>query len=352
MRTASDTTTGAAVAGQREGASAVAGVECVVIGRNEAARLQACLQSVLAQCRRVVYVDSGSSDGSVAIAKRLGVDVLELDRGTPFSAARARNEGFALLRRRDAGDGFCTQFVDGDCCLASGWLQAGAQALQRDPALGVVTGRSREEVPAASPYNLLCDIELDVPAGAIDECGGVAMFRTSALVAAGGFDATFAAGEEPELCLRLRRLGWRLQCLAAPMMRHDAAMHSWRQWWARSMRNGRACAESWWRHRGGPERFRAREVARMVVWGALAPALALGAVAAYGVPGLMVAAAAAWPARGAYRLARRRGRVRAESCFYAFACVAGKLPELLGVLQFARRLRLTTARSRGPARPH
>ena len=48
-------------------------------------------------CDRIVYVDSGSTDGSVAWAKAQGVDVVELDLKLGFTAARARNAGFARL---------------------------------------------------------------------------------------------------------------------------------------------------------------------------------------------------------------------------------------------------------------
>jgi len=48
-------------------------VDAVVIGRNEGARLMACLASLKGQVRRIVYVDSGSRDGSQSLAARLGV---------------------------------------------------------------------------------------------------------------------------------------------------------------------------------------------------------------------------------------------------------------------------------------
>src|SRR5438270_7605806 len=74
-------------------------VGVVAIGRNEGERLRACLVSARRDCAAVVYVDSGSSDDSVALARPLGVHVVELDLSTPFTAARARNEGFARLQQ-------------------------------------------------------------------------------------------------------------------------------------------------------------------------------------------------------------------------------------------------------------
>ena len=55
----------------------------VVIGRNEGERLVRCLHSIRAAgIREFVYVDSGSSDASVARARELGAQVVELDLAT------------------------------------------------------------------------------------------------------------------------------------------------------------------------------------------------------------------------------------------------------------------------------
>jgi len=48
-------------------------IDAVVIGRNEGERLVACLASLGGEIRRAVYVDSGSTDGSVAAARAAGV---------------------------------------------------------------------------------------------------------------------------------------------------------------------------------------------------------------------------------------------------------------------------------------
>ena len=44
-------------------------IGCVVIGRNEGQRLVRCLESLLGRVAHIVYVDSGSTDGSVAMAE-------------------------------------------------------------------------------------------------------------------------------------------------------------------------------------------------------------------------------------------------------------------------------------------
>jgi len=65
----------------------------VVIGRNEGERLRACFDALPGDASCVVYVDSGSTDGSVELARARGIHVVELDMSVPFTAARSRNEG-------------------------------------------------------------------------------------------------------------------------------------------------------------------------------------------------------------------------------------------------------------------
>src|SRR5580704_5415686 len=146
----------------------------VAIGRNEGQRLRRCLTSILAHTSAVVYVDSGSTDDSVAWAMSRGVTVVELDLSLPFTAARARNEGFAKLLEAHPGLTF-VQFVDGDCEIDPSWLDRGLGELNARPDVAVVCGRRRERFPEASAYNRLCDLEWDTPIGEADACGGDAM---------------------------------------------------------------------------------------------------------------------------------------------------------------------------------
>ena len=101
----------------------------VVIGRNEGERLRRCLQSVCGVAQSVVYVDSGSSDDSVAMSRGFGVAVVDLDMRTPFTAARARNEGFARLMSLQPTLEYVF-FVDGDCEVIEGWLDSGLEFLE------------------------------------------------------------------------------------------------------------------------------------------------------------------------------------------------------------------------------
>jgi glycosyltransferase involved in cell wall biosynthesis len=130
----------------------VSTIGVVVIGRNEGERLRRCLESV--RSGAVVYVDSGSSDGSVALARSLGVEVVGLDLSSPFTAARARNAGFERLLQFDPSAEF-VQFVDGDCEVAAGWLERARKEFEARSDAAVVCGRLRERFPDATVYNRL-----------------------------------------------------------------------------------------------------------------------------------------------------------------------------------------------------
>lgn len=221
--------------GPGNGADAV-GV--VVIGRNEGARLQRCLSSLTGYSECLAYVDSGSTDGSVTLAASLGAAVVTLDRASAFTAARARNAGLERLLqlRSDLAYVF---FVDGDCEVVHGWIDEALRFLRSHAEVAVVCGRRRERHPERSIYNLLCDIEWDsAPVGEIDACGGDAVMRVAAFRQVRGFEPDLICGEEPELCARLRKAGWRVWRLAADMTVHDAAIYHLGQWWQRTVRVG------------------------------------------------------------------------------------------------------------------
>jgi GT2 family glycosyltransferase len=201
-----------------------------------------------------------------------------LDLTRPFSAARARNEGFLAVKSLKPETRF-VQFIDGDCILVSGWLEAARAFIEKRNDVAIVCGRRRERHPDGSIYNRLCDMEWDTPVGEAAASGGDALVRVEAFEAAGGFRTTLIAGEEPELCLRLREKGWKIWRLEAEMTGHDAAMTRFRQWWARAVRCGYGYADVAWLHRNSHLRVWRRETLRALFWGGLLPvAVAVGAL--------------------------------------------------------------------------
>jgi GT2 family glycosyltransferase len=323
----------------------------VAIGRNEGERLRRCLETLRGQCPALVYVDSGSQDGSVAAARALGIEVVELDLATPFTAARARNEGFRRLREKWPGIDL-VQFVDGDCELAPGWLMAAREAILARPEIAVVCGRRRERFRDATVYNRLCDLEWDTPVGEAEACGGDALMRASAFERVGGFHPLLIAGEEPDLCLRLRGLGYRVLRIDAEMTLHDAAMTRAGQWWRRMIRSGYAAAESLGRNGSATPESDRRCVRGAVLWVLVLPALAaLGVLVSLRRGSVESAVIVLLVVLGGVcaqtlRIAARRpsrGRGAGDALLYAAACMVAKLPQAFGMLRYcAVRIRKLT----------
>lgn len=300
----------------------------VAIGRNEGDRLRQCLQSIVGRVAGIVYVDSGSTDGSVALARSMGVLVVELDMSVPFTAARARNAGFTHLVESIPGLEY-VQFVDGDCEVVRGWLEKATAFLDSRPETVVVCGRRRERYPDKSIYNMLCDIEWDAPLGEVRSCGGDAMMRINAYKAVGGFRPEMIAGEEPELCVRLRARGGRIWRLGEEMTLHDAAMMRFGQWWQRSKRAGYAYALGSYLHGSPPERHYVRQARRALLWGLLLP-IAIVVLSLF-EPGFL-SAFLVYPLK-VFRIGLSNDGNQARWA-RAYYLVLGHLPEGLGLLKF------------------
>ncbi len=302
----------------------------VIIGRNEGERLKQCIGSLAGFRGVIVYVDSGSTDGSVDYARSRGVETVQLDMSTPFTAARARNAGHARLKELSPELEF-VQFVDGDCTIDPGWPDAAAAFLRERTDVAVVCGRLRERFPERSVYNRLCDMEWDIPPGETDACGGIAMMRSSAFEAMGGFRAGLVAGEEPDLCARLRAGGWRIWRLDREMGTHDAAMFRFRQWWTRTMRGGHSYAEGAMLRRLLPGQQYRRETQSIWFWGLFLPLSALVLAAWFGPVALLLLLA--YPLQ-IVRIALQGTRSPRDNWLRAVFLVLGKFPEMLGQLKF------------------
>ncbi|SEP94964.1 glycosyltransferase [Thalassovita taeanensis] len=312
-------------------------VAAVAIGRNEGARLLRCLSTLKDQVARVVYVDSGSSDGSVQAARELGAEVVLLDTSVPFTAARARNAGFEALKAQGLPD--LVQFVDGDCGLVPGWIAAAVAELEARPEVGIVTGWRSEIHPEASIYNALAEFEWHRPAGEIAACGGDMMVRATAFDAVGGFNPTVIAAEDDEFCARMRKSGRKIERLPLPMTRHDAAMTRFSQWWQRAIRSGHGFAQVGALH---PEHFVA-EQRRVWMFGAILPLILLvGLASVWHVAVLVLLAYGLSYLRTVGGLTREglpRKQARAQAVFLSLS----KFPNLIGMLRYYLR------RARGSA---
>jgi len=301
----------------------------VAIGRNEGARLKKCLDS-LSAAALVVYVDSGSADSSVQLAVDHGAEAIELDRAVPFTAARARNTGFRRIKEIAPHLSYI-QFIDGDCELLEGWAEQALSFLETHANVGAVCGRLRERHPERSIYNWLCEREWERPAGEIRACGGIALMRMKALEEVGGFRDDVIAGEEPELCVRLRAKGWHIWRLENDMALHDAAMQRFAQWWRRNMRSGYSFAQGAYLHGMLPERHFVWESFRAWFWGICLPVTCLLAGLMFGIRGWLLLLI--YPLHAAQKVVRGRGRL-ADRALMAVFNVLGHFPESWGQIKF------------------
>lgn len=304
----------------------------VVIGLNEEARLRSALQAVFDTCPahcelEVFYVDSGSKDRSVAIAEAMpGVQVLRLQTQRP-SAAKARNMGLAQAR------GDYVQLIDGDSVLQVGWLETAVQALEANSGIACVFGQCVEAFPEQSIYMRVCGLDWHIPAGDHRLCGGNAMWRREVIAAHGFFDEALQLGEEPDLCYRVRQQGHRIVCVDQPMVLHDLAMVTFKQYWKRGEATGKAYARVASRYWRLPEKMWLREVVRNfmepLVWAVM---LVLGSAIVGGVGGGLLALSA-WLLLRAVKIARavrKRSGGWLGACLYGLHCQFIRLPVVVG----------------------
>ena len=214
-------------------------VSVVIIGRNEGQRLANCINSIKNTTHQdaleLIYVDSNSHDGSPELAESLGAKVLRVKPERPC-AAIGRNAGWRVAAAP------YILFLDGDTVLHPDFLQHALEAMA-DETVAVVWGHRREMYPEHSLYNRVLDLDWIYPAGISEFCGGDALMRRSILEQVNGFSENLIAGEEPELCQRIRALNKVILHIDQPMTSHDLAITRFSAYWKRALRAGHAYAE-------------------------------------------------------------------------------------------------------------
>lgn len=212
----------------------------VIIGRNEGTRLVRCLESVKAmnfpgEEVEIVYVDSASTDDSPEVATRFGAKVISVKPERP-TAALGRNAGWRAAKAP------LVLFLDGDTILEPDFIKKALNEFV-NPFTAVVFGHRREIYPNSSIYNRVLDLDWISPVGNAQYCGGDALMRREVLEKVNGYNENLIAGEEPEMCSRMRMEGFLISHIDAPMTKHDLAIKHFSQYWRRATRTGYAYAE-------------------------------------------------------------------------------------------------------------
>jgi len=270
----------------------------------------------------------------VRLATEAGAQVFEIDSPSP-TAALGRNTGWR------AACGEFILFLDGDTILHPGFLRRALDAIAAEPMIAAVWGHRREIHIDRSIYNRVLDLDWVYAPGITEFCGGDVLMRRHALLLVDGFDAALIAGEEPELCRRLRSQGYSILHIDAPMTGHDLAMVRFSQYWRRAIRAGHAYAEVSRRFRNTPDPFWGHQRRQNFVRGGfwfLSAILAVGCSLLFRSPlpiAAWVALLIALATRTAW-LARWKSRSVVTLFLYGVHSHLQQIPILAGQLQFAR----------------
>ncbi len=307
-------------------------IGCVLIGRNEGQRLTYAITSIPETIRqRSVYVDSGSTDGSQDYARTQGLQLVELSPDMPFTAARARNAGAKKLLENNPELDFI-QFFDGDCTLIPGWIETAISFLKNHPDTALVCGRRRERHPHQSIYNWLCDVEWNTPLGITQSCGGDFLIRAEVFEQVNGFSSDLIAGEEPDMCFRIRKLGHTIYRINHDMTYHDANITTFQQWFKRSIRAGYAYSEAVVRHRHEPNGYWRRNLIRLLFWGITLPTIVVAT--ALSIHPVFSALLVIYPAHVIH--IALRSKIKEHKWMYGLFMMISKFSETFGLLLYLR----------------
>jgi cellulose synthase/poly-beta-1,6-N-acetylglucosamine synthase-like glycosyltransferase len=320
-------------------------IDCILIGVNSAKTLGRCIESIRsgsypAERLHIIYADGGSTDESIAVAKRYaGVKVLALNPEYP-TPGLGRNAGWR------SGNSPFVHFLDSDTIVDPEWFRR-AVAKMQEPRLGAVIGFRRELHPERSLYNWIGDLEWNGPVGESDCFGGDVLLRREALEATGGYDEALVGGEDPELSRRIIRAGWRIERIDAVMTRHDLAMTTVKQYLKRAYRSGYGFAAVRAREARLGSPFWKADFRKIVIKGggfiaaeSLAIATLLSGSSALHIALSILFVAAGVPLLFSPRLFKvgkfmRENRLsRKEAKTYAWHCSVVVLPQLAGVIRF------------------
>jgi glycosyltransferase involved in cell wall biosynthesis len=208
------------MAAQTEGVAANP-LAIVIITRNEARNIGRCIESALAVAARlpateIMLVDSASTDGTIEIARKYPINVIQLQPHWPLTASAGRYLGTLTTA------GQYVLFVDGDTEVFPDWVLQALGFLYRHPEVAGAGGTLEEiytdergQSTGEAAHRFQCSRATEVKA-----LGGNGLYRRAALETAGTFNPYLASMEEAELALRLRQVGYSLWRLPLPMARH------------------------------------------------------------------------------------------------------------------------------------
>ena len=219
VRSKPESTPELAAAMPADGARPHPALSVVIKALNEAAKIEACLKSVLAATdpatTEIIVADSLSDDATVALAARYPVTVVQLARREDRGCGTAAQLGFQYAK------GERILLLDGDMELAPDFLPAAHRALDADPKRAGVGGLVVDKVMTLEFQRRLVTRPGNSQPGVKQHLNGGGLFRAEAFKSSGYFaDRNLHACEEFELGSRLSAAGWHFLRLDLPAVYH------------------------------------------------------------------------------------------------------------------------------------
>ncbi len=303
-------------------------IAIVIIGRNEQKCLNATLEPLVGL--QAIYVDSGSTDRSVVIANNKDIPVHQLSPDSPFTAARARNEGFKIVKKLYPDIRY-VQFIDGDCELCPDWLDNAYNELEKNTEIAVLCGELKEKYPDRTIYNKLIQLEWK----SLVYFTGTVIFKVEVFEEINGFNPIVIAGEDSELAARLVESGYVIKKLKIPMATHDANIHSISQWLWRTIRSGHAAADRAYIHSKTRSKDGLQELQSILIWGCIIPIV--GVFSMFIHPAFLLLLISLYLLLFVKIVFYRMNTFNdtyLDAMKYSFFIVVGKTPQMLGLSTF------------------
>ncbi|MEP9404573.1 glycosyltransferase [Sphingomonas silueang] len=163
----------------------------------------------------VVLADSGSTDGTLEIAKSFNIRIVQLADTSERSCGIGAQLGFQHL------DCEYVYILDGDMELFPDFLRHGISRLAADPHLAGIAGRVEEHGEGNYEFERRKATNDGVVTGPVESLDMGGLYRTDAIRQVGYLtNRNLHSYEEKELAFRLRAEGFRLERIAEPAVRH------------------------------------------------------------------------------------------------------------------------------------
>lgn len=304
----------------------------VIIGVNVQRYIADCIESVHAAdyprtLVEIVYVDGGSTDNTVNIAKAHGARVVLSEDEHPTPSGD-RNAGWRGLNAP------YILFLDSDTTLDPGFLKRALSEIKNQVA--AVCGHRQERHPYRNLYHMIAAMEWRDEIGLCRYFGGDVLIRRDALEKTNGYDESLWGGEDPDLSYRVRQLGFQVIRLDVPMTTHDINMSTFRQYFKRAHRTGYNYISVCLRHLRNPEKMWLSEIIR-IVYKALLPVLLIIFGIAFGYPmtGLLLALVIYFRPLLAFSRLKEEYRENNKNTFiYVIHSAVVVYPQFLGILRY------------------